>query len=231
MPRQPRYFLPGFPQHVIARGVDRGAVFFEPDDYDLYLEVLRHAADSHGCEVHAYVLMTNHVHLLLTPQCARGICRVFQSIGRRYVQTINRKYGRTGTLWEGRYRASIIDSATHLLTCYRYVELNPVRASMVSTPDLYPYSSYGFNALGKTDTLVTPHAEYLGLAGDPETRQAHYRRLVEHAIGENELRMIRERANASQVLGDDRFRDQIEAMLGRSVRPGRAGRPRRTATR
>jgi putative transposase len=210
--------------------VNRNSVFFGPDDYRLYLAVLRHATDEFGCEVHAYVLMTNHVHLLLTPQSAHAISRVFQAIGRCYVQTINRKYGRSGTLWEGRYRASIVDSTTYLLTCYRYIELNPVRADMVSTPELYRYSSHGFNALGRPDGLVTPHAKYLALAADAERRQARYRDLFGETIAAEDLRTIRDCANASQVLGNERFKDQIAAVLGRSVRPGKAGRPRITRT-
>lgn len=223
MPRQPRYFLPGFPQHVIARGVDHQAVFFSPDDYGLYLTVLQDAAGTHGCHVHAYVLMTNHVHLLMTPQTERAIPLVFQAIGRSYVQAINRQYQRTGTLWEGRYKASIVDSARYLLTCYRYIELNPVRAGLVASPDRYSYSSYGFNALGHDDPLVMPHEEYLALAADPRARQSAYRRLFADAIGEETLRAIRDCANASQVLGGDRLKDRLEAIIGRSVRPGRSG--------
>ena len=227
MPRQPRYFIPGFPQHVIARGVDRQAVFFSADDYGLYLSVLRGAARAHGCHIHAYVLMSNHVHLLMTPQTERAIPLVFQAIGRGYVQAINRQYERTGTLWEGRYKASIVDSAQYLLTCYRYIELNPVRAGLVASPDRYPFSSYGSNALGKNDPLVTAHQGYLALAARPRARQKAYRQLFEEAIGKRELRAIRDCANASQVLGNSRFKDQLEAMLGRSVRPGRSGRPRK----
>ena len=227
MPRQPRYFVPGFSQHVVARGVNRDPVFFDTGDYSLYLRVLREAVEEHDCCVHAYVLMTNHVHLLVTPQTESAIPRVFQAIGRRYVQAINRRYDRTGTLWEGRYKACIVDTAKYLLTCYRYIELNPVRAGLVALPEHYPYSSYASNALGKNDPLVTPHAEYVALAASSTARHDVYRRLFSDAIGKERLRAIRECTNASGVLGSDRFIDRIESMLGNSVRPGRAGRPRK----
>lgn len=227
MPRQPRFFLPGFPQHVVARGVNRDNVFFNPGDYRLYLRVLREAVEEHDCRIHAYVLMTNHVHLLVTPQTERAIPLVFQALGRRYVQAINRRYHRTGTLWEGRYKACIVDTANYLLTCYRYIELNPVRAGLVALPERYPYSSYAFNGLGRNDPLVTPHAEYVALAASPSARHHAYRRLFADAIGKEQLRAIRDCTNASRVLGSDRFIDRIESMLGDSVRPGKAGRPRK----
>ena len=149
MPRQLRYNLPGIPQHVIQRGNNRQATFFSDEDYMRYLADLKSACDQHQCEVHAYVLMTNHVHLLMTPHNGDGIAKTMQSLGRRYVVYINQTYRRTGTLWEGRYKAALIDSENYLLTCYRYIELNPVRAEgMVDHPGKYRWSSYRANALG-----------------------------------------------------------------------------------
>lgn len=226
MPRQPRYFIPGLPQHVVQRGVDRQTAFFAEADYKLYLKSLLTAARAHGCEVHAYVLMTNHTHLLLTPTSARAIPLVMQAIGRNYVQTINRLYSRTGPLWEGRYKASLVQDDAYLLSCYRYIELNPVRADMVRLPGDYPYSSYAHNAAGQFDRLITEHDVYRSLAANREDRLAAYRRLFADEFDPELLGYIRKSTHACQVMGDNRFKDRVEAMLGHSVRPGKTGRPR-----
>ena len=167
MPRQHRLDLAHVAQHVIQRGNDRRPCFFAEGDYARYLDELREIALREGCAVHAYVLMTNHVHLLMTPTEAGQIARVMQALGRRYVRFINDRYHRTGTLWEGRYKACLVDSETYLLTCYRYIELNPVRAAMVAEAGDYPWSSYGRNAMGRADRLVHLHASYLALARTP----------------------------------------------------------------
>lgn len=227
MPRQPRYFVPGFPQHIVQRGVDRQAVFFQPADYKLYLQTLCDASIQHECQIHAYVLMTNHSHLLITPRHKRSIPLLMQSIGRNYVQTLNRKYNRTGTLWEGRYKASLVQDDRYLLACQRYIELNPVRAGLVSNPGHYRYSSYGHNAIGSKNRLITAHPTYLALADCIDQRQAAYRELFEDGLSPELLKDIRDNTNACLVLGDDRFKDQIEDMLGRSVRPGKDGRPKK----
>lgn len=148
MARLPRFFLPGQPQHVILRGNNRTEIFCAEADYRFYLGKLRLACEKHGCDIHAYVLMTNHVHLLLTPQEEQSVGKALQMLGRYYVQFFNHRYQRTGTLWEGRYKATLIDTEAYLLTCMRYIELNPVRAGMVAHPSEYPWSSYGYNALG-----------------------------------------------------------------------------------
>lgn len=225
MPRQPRYFLPDIPQHVIQRGVNRQSVFFEPSDYQLYLRSLDEAANRYGCEIHAYVLMTNHTHLLVTPHNDRSIPLVMQAMGRSYVQAINKKHQRTGTLWEGRYRASLVQDDLYFLACHRYIELNPVRAGMVAAPGDYPYSSFRCNARGQFDDLVTPHETYLSLAETTAARQEEYRRLFDLTMTSETLTLIREATNACLVLGDERFKDRIEALIGRSVRAGKSGRP------
>jgi putative transposase len=148
MPRLPRYVLPGQPQHVIQRGNNRSPLFNVEADYACFLHYMQDACRRHGCHVHAYVLMTNHIHLLITPESKDGLSKVMQSVGRRYVQYFNTSYQRTGTLWEGRYKATIVDSESYLLTCYRYIELNPVRAKLVGHPAEYRWSSYHANALG-----------------------------------------------------------------------------------
>ena len=227
MPRQPRYFLPGIPQHVIVRGVDRQATFFQEDDYALFRHALLINTARHGAAVHAYVLMTNHVHLLVTPEAKHSIPQLLQGLGREFVQRINRRYGRTGTLWEGRYKASLVDDDAYLLHCQRYIELNPVRAGMVSDPGHYKHSSYRHNALGKKDPIVSPHRIYSQLGTDC-ARLQNYRKLFESELDRNLIDDIRKTTNACRVLGDDKFKDQIETMLKRRVRPRPIGRPRKT---
>jgi len=225
MPRQPRYFVPDIPQHVIQRGVDRQAVFFQPGDYELYLRSLSEATRRYDCQIHAYVLMTNHTHLLLTPGSERSVPLAMQAMGRTYVQTLNKKYNRTGTLWEGRYKASLVQNDGYLLACHRYIELNPVRAGLVSTPGDYPYSSYAHNARGYNNRLVTFHPVYESLGRTAEERRMAYQKLFSNSVEPEMLSTIRDATNACLVLGDDHFKDQIEAMLGRSVRQGKSGRP------
>ncbi|HXG29991.1 MAG TPA: transposase [Nevskiales bacterium] len=228
MARLPRIDLPGVPQHIIQRGNNRGPCFFAEDDYRYYLECLREAAQRYDCSVHAYVLMTNHVHLLATAHHAGGLPRLMQSVGRRYVRYVNSCYRRTGTLWEGRYRACLIDSERYLLACYRYIELNPVRAGIVADPARYPWSSYGWHALGKPDKVIVDHPLYLGMGATAEERCVAYRRLFQVEIGPDELQALREATIRNRVWGGERFKDQVEAALKRRVRPGKMGRPRKS---
>ena len=165
MARLPRFVLPGHPQHIIIRGNNREPVFATNEDYRFFLDKLADAAKKHQCDIHAYVLMTNHIHLLATPNTLDGISKMMQMLGRYYVQYFNSTYKRSGTLWEGRYKASLIDSESYALLCYRYIELNPVRAGMVEHPSEYPWSSYRANALGQYDALVTPQFMYFALGG------------------------------------------------------------------
>lgn len=228
MARLPRFILPGQPQHVIVRGNNRAEIFCADADYQFYLEKLRLACDEHQCVIHAYILMTNHVHLLITPQAEDGIGKVMQMLGRYYVQYFNYSYKRSGTLWEGRYKATLIDSEAYLLTCMRYIELNPVRAEMVVHPSDYPWSSYHRNALGLADLLVTPHIEYSRLGASDALRQAAYRQLFKHRIAENKLAEIREATNKAWVLGNDRFKARIQKHLERRVEPAAKGGDRKS---
>lgn len=212
---------------MIQRGNDRRPCFFADGDYARYLDELREVALREGCAVHAYVLMTNHVHLLMTPTEAGQVARVMQALGRRYVRFVNDRYHRTGTLWEGRYKACLVDSETYLLTCYRYIELNPVRAAMVAQPGDYPWSSHGRNAMGRADRLVHPHASYLALGPDDAGRCSAYRELVMHAIAPDELEAIRLYLQRQHALGSNRFRCAIEQQLARRAGPARIGRPRK----
>lgn len=227
MARQPRIDLPGIPQHIVQRGNDRQPCFFTEQDYQRYLMDLREICSREGCQIHAYVLMTNHVHLLATPSLPGQIARIMQSLGRRYVRYINDQYRRSGTLWEGRYKSCLVDSDSYLLRCYRYIELNPVRACMVATPAEYRWSSYRSNAEGTQSILLRPHANYLALGGSQEERCVAYRALVAEALSEDDLEAIRGHVQRQHALGSHRFRDAIEAQLARRVGPAKMGRPRK----
>jgi putative transposase len=228
MPRQPRPDISGIAQHVVQRGNDRLPCFFTEADYRRYLINLREVAVKHDCAIHAYVLMTNHVHLLVTPNAAGSISRMMQSLGRRYVSYINTAHHRTGTLWEGRYKACLVDSERYVLACHRYIELNPVRAAMAATPEAYRWSSYHHNALGHDDSLLTLHSEYFALGTNIERRQRAYRALFENAISDERLAEIRAYLQQQRVLGTPRFQAHIEAMLGRRVTLQPRGRPKKS---
>jgi putative transposase len=192
MARQPRYVSPGLAQHVVQRGNNKGRVFCVEDDFQLFRECLLSATRQFDCHVHAYVFMTNHVHLLVTPAGAAGIGNVMQAVGRRYVPRFNRRYDRSGALWEGRYRATVVDSERYLFTCQRYIELNPVRAGMVGDASAYRWSSYAANALGRDHELVSPHDLYLALSVNPASRLRAYRALFDSGLPDQELREIRD---------------------------------------
>jgi putative transposase len=227
MPRKPRLDIPGIAQHVIQRGNDRRPCFFRDSDYLRYLQALCELSVREQCVVHAYVLMTNHVHLLITPGTTGRLSRLMQSLGRRYVRYVNDRYHRTGTLWEGRYKASLVDSESYLLCCYRYIELNAVRARMVAAPGDYRWSSYRANAFGARDPVVRAHPTYLALGENAVMRHAAYRTLVEAATTEQDLLAIRSHLHRQHPLGTDRFRAAIEAQAGRRTGPAKIGRPRK----
>lgn len=227
MPRKPRFYLPDIPAHVIQRGHNREAVFFDDQDYLEYLRCLKAAADSCGCAIHAYVLMTNHVHLLLTPAEKDSIGRLFQSLGRHYVRYINETYHRRGGLWEGRHKGHIIQSQNYFLTCMRYIEMNPVRANMVEHPAKYRWSSYAANALGVSHAIIKPHTAYLELGRVAQERQKVYSQLFDCDLGTSELDLIRNSLQSGTPLGNEKFKAQIEAALGRKVGLARRGRPRK----
>ena len=226
MPRKPRFTLPGIPQHIIQRGNNREPCFLVEQDYRRYLDELQTTTEKYHCRIHAYVLMTNHVHLLMTPMREEGIGDTMQALGRRYVYYINKTYQRTGTLWEGRYKASLVDSEGYLLTCMRYIELNPVRAQMVSHPGEYKWSSYGANAQGREVALLSPHPLYAALGASPADRQQAYRELFRYHMDSDLLHEIRDALNHELVLGRSYFKDKIEAMTQRQTRMGISGRPR-----
>jgi putative transposase len=227
MPRKPRFFLPGVPAHIVQRGNNRQPIFFDDCDYRAYLHWLKEASERWSCRIHAYVLMTNHVHLLLTPDDTQGISRTMQYLGRRYVPYINHTYQRSGTLWEGRFKASLVQTEAYLLTCCTYIELNPVRAGMVSHPGQYRWSSYVHNAYGETNTLITEHTEYLRLASSDQARREAYRAFFTREPHAETLQNIRDCLQTGTPLGSDRFRQHIEATLGKCVGRTRRGRPQK----
>jgi len=213
MPRQRRFTLPGYPQHVIQRGNNRQRCFFNHGDYYFFLDQLESAARECDCSVHAFVLMTNHMHLLVTPNLADALPKMMQSLGRKFVCYINHRHKRTGTLWEGRYKSTVVDSDAYLLACYRYIELNPVRAGIVGSPSEYRWSSHLRNAHGKGASFIEEHPTYLALGINDTTRQAAYRRLFDRQIDEREIMQIRESTQKGWPLGTDRFRGHIETIL------------------
>jgi len=227
MPRKPRFFIADIPTHVVQRGNNRQAIFFAENDYRVYLGWIAEAAKRWSCAVHAYVLMTNHVHLLLTPQDREGVSRLVQYVGRRYVPYVNHEYGRTGTLWEGRFKSSLVQERSYLLACYRYIELNPVRAGMVEAPADYAWSSYRSNALGEEDPILSAHADYLALGHSDSERRSAYQALFGTHLDRNIVAQVRECLQTGTPLGNDRFRAQIEQALGRPVGYSRRGRPKK----
>ena len=218
MPRRIRLCPAGHPCHIVQRGNNRQNCFFATDDYPLYLSYLSDACKRYNVQLHAYVLMTNHTHLLMTADDDWGISRVIQSVGRTYVQYINRRYGRTGTLWEGRFKSSAIDTEKYLFACYRYLELNPVRAGMVDHPADYVWSSYRVNAYGEASSFITPHGSYLDLGKHKEDRQRLYRKLFETEIPQDSAHQIRTAANFSIPLGPSSFQTLMErTAIGREA--------------
>jgi putative transposase len=226
MPRRPRVILPNVPQHIIQRGNNRQACFYADEDYHSYLEWLKEYSDKTDCKIHAYVLMTNHVHLLVSTEKAEAVGAMMKALGQRYVQYINKMYKRTGTLWEGRYKSCPTQAETYLLACQRYIELNPIRANMVKHPAEYRWSSYASNAQGADSSIISPHPIYNALGLDAATRQATYRELFRYTLDIGLVDEIRKATNGNYALGNALFVQQIEDALGRRVTAGKAGRPK-----
>ncbi|MFZ4536714.1 transposase [Propionivibrio sp.] len=227
MPRRARLTLPNVPMHIIQRGNNRQACFFADEDFLFYLDWLKDYAGKTGCRIHAYVLMTNHVHLLVSSRSTDGAGALMKALGQRYVQYANRTYRRTGSLWEGRFRSCLTQDEHYLLACQRYIELNPVRAGMVGHPAEYRWSSYRANAQGEADSLVVPHALYQALGPDPSSRLAAYRELFRYELEPGLVDAIRQATNGNFALGDARFGEQIALALGKRALPGKSGRPRK----
>ena len=225
MPRRPRLQLAEVPLHIVQRGINREPCFFAEEDYHCYLHWLEEAARDCRCAIHAYALMTNHVHLLLTPKANGSPARLMQSLGRRYVQYINRFYRRTGSLWEGRYKSSLVQAETYLLACYRYIELNPVRAEMVADPGQYRWSSYRANGLGLPDARLTPHPLHLAQSSSRTQREQAYRALFRPHLDAEAATDIRQALQLGMPIGRDRFAELVCATAGVRFNSGKRGRP------
>lgn len=231
MPRQPRLEVVGMPHHIVQRGVDRQVVFFDHRCHLEYLHLLSVYASHLEVSVHSWCLMTNHVHLLLTPSIPGTLSRLMQNLNRIYVQRINTRFARTGHLWAGRFKASVVDSDSYLLSCMRYIELNPVRARMVGHPQDYPWSSWHANVGERQSRLVNPHPEYIALGATPKERQEHYRAWVLQDQAESITTELRNATQQNAAFGSPRFAQQIERMLGRDVTVRPRGRPRKSGKR
>ena len=225
MARPPRIDVPGLPQHLVARGHNKSDCFWSEVDRAVYLKYLREEGCASECDLHAYVLMTNHVHLLVTGRKERSISRLMQHVGRRYCRYVNRAYRRSGPLYESRFKSSLIESEAYFLACMRYIDLNPVRADIVGHPSHYPWSSYRENATGRPDGLLVPHHEYLRLARDDRERGSAYAALVEQPLESRWLDEIRQASKRNGVLGGPQFLQALEEGLGRPVTTSDPGRP------
>jgi putative transposase len=223
MARPIRQAFPGVALHIIQRGHNRNACFRQESDYLVYLAHLRVLSIKYECQLHAFCMMTNHIHLLITPSTADGCTALMRDLGRRYVQYFNRRYGRTGTLWEGRFRSCVVESGHYVLGCYRYIELNPVRAGMVDSPAAYLWSSHAVNGGMRVDPAICPHPEYLALADAPETRHAVYRRLFGQGLEPELQRTIRDAMNGGYPLASEAFKASVIGPAGGRLMPGKRG--------
>ena len=229
MPRRPRLVLPDVPLHVTQRGVNRAAIFMDDEDRHLYRRLLRQACVAHQVAVHAFVLMDNHVHLLVTPASASALAMAMRLAGQTYVQCFNARHGRSGTLWQGRFYSCLVDSDRYLLTLCRYIEMNPVRAAMVAAPEDYRWSSVHTH-LGRTnDPLITPHPLYLALGPTQESRALAYKDWLATSITTEELTTLRRYIAQQRALGDERFQAMVEKTLNRTAAFRLGGRPRSKA--
>jgi putative transposase len=225
MARLPRLTVPGYPHHIIQRGNNRQAIFVSAADYQMLLSLLDENAQKFGVALHAYVLMDNHFHLLATPATADGLPQMMQAVGRRYVRYFNDRQGRTGTLWEGRYRSTLIDTDRYLLACMAYIDLNPVRAGLVREAAAYPWSSHAHYAGLRPDRLITPHALFWALGNTPFSREAAYAGLVAGGITPAQQEALTRSALSGWALGDENFVADLQKRTERRVAKTLAGRP------
>lgn len=227
MARPPRITIPAYPHHIIQRGNNRAATFFADDDYRYFLECLRQAKVKCRCRIYAYVLMTNHFHLLVEPAEVGDLGRFMQSVGRRYVRYVNETYRRTGTLWDGRFKSAAVSRDEYLIACSRYIELNPVRAGLVTHPRDYRWSSYQRRALGASDRLLDEDPWYNGLGTTERDKQERYRQWIDAQVSEREWDEIRQATQRGRLIGRETFQKQMEAMTGRHLVGEARGRPKK----
>jgi len=229
MARLPRLVIPNQPHHVIQRGNDGQLIFRDTADHELFLSRLKDGARQFKVAIHAYVLMPTHLHLLATPSDLEGLGRMMQWIGRHYVPYFNQKYARAGTLWQGRYKAAVIDAQRYFITCCAYIELNPVRGGLVQMAGDYPWSSYQHHVGIKSDPIISDHPLYWSLGNTPFEREAAYKALVEQGVNEEDVRILTEATLKGWALGTEQFQLALEKQARRRVRQARRGRPRSSA--
>jgi putative transposase len=225
MARLPRLTVPGYPHHIIQRGNNRQPIFAQPADYDTLLAMLEEHSRREHVAIHAYVLMSNHLHLLATPDAAEGIPQMMQAVGRRYVRYFNQRQARTGTLWEGRYRSTLIQAERYFMACMVYIDLNPVRAGLVADPADYRWSSHAHYTGKQTDRIVTPHPLYWELGNTPFARDAAYSELVRTGISSAQQRALTDSTLSGWALGEPDYVADLQRRTERRVAKGRAGRP------
>lgn len=227
MPRKPRFYIPGFPVHIVQRGHNKNNVFFENEDYKVYLDWLQEGSEWYEVPIHAYALLPNEIHILASPGDKEAASRMMQYQGRRYVPYVNGTYGKTGTLWQGRYKASLIDPETQLLNCMLYIENLPVSTGLVKSPGPYKWSSFKANAQGKKNALITPHETYLGLAKTEKTRLDKYSALSKAGLTDALRTDIQDAWQTGTPLGSDKFKKMVERKLKIKVGHAKRGRPRK----
>jgi putative transposase len=227
MARLPRLVVPNQPHHIIQRGNDGQSVFRDAADYLEFLARLREAAKQFKVAIHAYVLMPDHLHLLATPVDQDGLSRMMQWLGRYYVPYFNRKYERSGTLWQGRYRATVVDAERYLMTCCRYIETNPVRGGLVATVGDYPWSSYPHHIGLKSDPIITDHPLYWALGNTPFEREAAYKTLIEQGLSADEVAVVSDATLKGWALGSEQYKLSLEKQTQRRIRQVKRGRPPR----
>lgn len=225
--RMPRLVVPNQPHHVIQRGTDGTTIFHDDQDYETFLRWLLEASRLYKVAIHAYVLMSNHLHLLASPTDTEGLAKMMQWIGRQYVPYFNRRYQRIGTLWQGRYRTSVIDTERYFMVCSRYIELNPVRAGLSAHADSYRWSSCRHHVGLTQDNLITEHGLYWSLGNTPFEREAAYRAMLEEGLGVQEIKELRDSFTRGWALGSSNFKNNLSKKTNRRVEPGKRGRPRK----
>jgi putative transposase len=226
MARKPRLFVTGMPHHVVLRGNNRDRIFNKDADYFFFLDVIREAKEKHPCLLYAYCLMINHIHLLLAPLEEGNITLLMKLVGAKYVRYMNKAYRRTGTLWEGRYKCSLVQDDTYLAVCLRYIEMNPVRAGVVMSPEEYQWSSYRFRAYGEDYAILDRDPWYEGLGLREEDRQQEYRSFFEKPEDDAMPKLIRKMTLKGGIVGDDRFKEKIRQLTGKALILRPRGRPR-----
>ncbi len=227
MPRKPRFYLPNYPVHIVQRGHNNNNVFFENEDYKVYLDWLQEGSEWYEVPIHAYALLPNQIHILASPPDKEAASRMMQYQGRRYVPYINATYGKTGTIWQGRYKASLIDPETYLLNCMTYIEGLPVKEGLAKSPGPYKWSSYKCNAQGRKNPLITMHAAYLGIARGDKQRQEKYTAMSKAGLSDEVITDIRDAWQTGTPLGSDKFKKMVERRLKIKVGHAKRGRPRK----